>query len=148
MKLATFTHHDRSRLGQIFGDEIYSMAWPDTMLAAVRRGMTPSKGSEHFPLEKVKLETPLYPGKIVAIGLNYADHAAETGQKLPEKPLVFAKFPSSVIGQGDVITWRASVAEEVDYEAELAVIIGKRARNVSEDDALNYVFGYTCANDV
>ncbi len=148
MKLATYTHNGRTRLGQIVDDEIFEMAWPDSMISAVRRGMTPSRGSVHMPVGEVKLEAPLRPGKIIAIGLNYADHAAETGQKLPEKPLVFAKFPSSVIGNGDPITWRQSVTEQVDWEAELAVVIGKRGKDIPEDKALDYVFGYTCANDV
>lgn len=148
MKLATFTHNGRSRLGQIIDGEIYSMAWPENMAAAVRRGMTPSRGSEHFPLDAVTLEAPLIPTKIIAIGLNYADHAAETGAELPDHPLVFAKFPSAVIGPNQPITWSKSITDQVDWEAELAVIIGKRARKVSEEDAMNHIFGYTCANDV
>jgi 2,4-didehydro-3-deoxy-L-rhamnonate hydrolase len=148
MRLATFTHKGRTRLGQIFDNEIYTTAWPDNMMALVRRGMTPSRGNEHFPLEEVKLDAPLRPNKIIAIGRNYAEHAAETGSDLPKKPLVFAKFPSSVIGPDEPITWRESITTEVDWEAELGVIIGKRARDVSEADALSYVFGYTCANDV
>jgi 2-keto-4-pentenoate hydratase/2-oxohepta-3-ene-1,7-dioic acid hydratase in catechol pathway len=148
MKLATFTHGDRTRLGQIIGDEIYEMAWPDSMLAAVRRGMTPSRGSIRFKLDDVKFEAPLRPGKIIAIGLNYADHARETGKEIPDHPLVFAKFPSSVIGDRDAITWKTSITDSVDWEAELAVIIGKKAHEVSEEQALDYVFGYTVGNDV
>lgn len=148
MKLATFTHGDRTRLGQIIGDEIYEMAWPDSMLAAVRRGMTPSRGSIRFKLDDVKFEAPLRPGKIIAIGLNYADHARETGKEIPDHPLVFAKFPSSVIGDRDAITWKTSITDSVDWEAELAVIIGKKAYEVSEEQALDYIFGYTVGNDV
>ncbi|MDW8298021.1 MAG: fumarylacetoacetate hydrolase family protein [Anaerolineae bacterium] len=88
------------------------------------------------------------PGKIIGIGLNYADHCRETGQQPPEKPLVFAKLNSSVIAHGDVIEWDPSITNSVDYEAELAVVIGKQARLVSEENALSYVFGYTVANDV
>lgn len=148
MKLATFTHGDRTRLGQIIDDQIYEMAWPDSMQAVVRRGMTPSRGSVHFKLDEVKYEAPLRPGKIIAIGLNYADHAKETGKSVPDKPLVFAKFPSAVIGDGDAITFQSSITDSVDWEAELAVIIGKQARHVAEADAMNYVYGYTCGNDV
>ena len=148
MKLATFTHGDRTRLGQIIGDEIWEMAWPDSMMAAVRRGMTPSKGSIHFKLDEVKFEAPLRPGKIIAIGLNYADHAQETGKDVPNHPLVFAKFPSSVIGDRDAITWRTSITETVDWEGELAVVIGKKAHDVSEANAMDYVYGYTVGNDV
>jgi 2-keto-4-pentenoate hydratase/2-oxohepta-3-ene-1,7-dioic acid hydratase in catechol pathway len=148
MKLASITYKGMSRLGQIIDDEVYMMSWPENMLAAVRRGMTPSRGSEHFPISATKFEAPVRPGKIVAIGRNYADHAAETGSKLPEKPLVFAKFSSSIIGPNEPILWSTEITEQVDWEGELAVVIGKRARNVAEADALNYVYGYTIANDV
>jgi len=148
MRLATFEYNGRPRLGQIEDDKIILAAWPETMESVVQRGITPSRGSEHFPLSSVKLGVPLHPGKVIAIGLNYADHAAETGQKLPERPLVFAKFPSSVIGPGDTIAWRKSITSEVDWEAELAVIIGKQGKDIPEDKAFDYVFGYTCANDV
>ncbi len=87
------------------------------------------------------------PGKIVAIGLNYLDHIRESGAAVPETPLVFAKFPSSVIGDGDAIVI-PPVTERVDWEVELAVIIGERATRVAKEDALGHVSGYTVANDV
>ncbi len=87
------------------------------------------------------------PGKIVAIGLNYQDHAEETGGTAPEKPIVFAKYPNTVVGHGEAIRI-PPITEQVDYEAELAVVIGRPARNVSEGEALDYVFGYTNCNDV
>jgi 2-keto-4-pentenoate hydratase/2-oxohepta-3-ene-1,7-dioic acid hydratase in catechol pathway len=89
-----------------------------------------------------------HPGKIVAIGLNYADHAAEGGAQVPSEPLVFAKFASSLVGPGMPITWDCRLTDAVDYEAELAVIIGRTARHVSQENALEHVFGYTCLNDV
>jgi 2-keto-4-pentenoate hydratase/2-oxohepta-3-ene-1,7-dioic acid hydratase in catechol pathway len=88
------------------------------------------------------------PSKIVAIGLNYRDHAREQGSPIPERPIIFAKFPTSVIGPGDTITWDPALTQQVDYEAELAVIIGAAARNVDEEDALSFVAGYACGNDV
>jgi 2-keto-4-pentenoate hydratase/2-oxohepta-3-ene-1,7-dioic acid hydratase in catechol pathway len=91
---------------------------------------------------------PLRPPKIVAIGLNYHDHASESGVTPPERPLVFAKFPSSVIGTDDPIEIDPSVAERVDWEVELAVVIGRRMKGVGAAHALDYVFGYTVANDV
>jgi 2-keto-4-pentenoate hydratase/2-oxohepta-3-ene-1,7-dioic acid hydratase in catechol pathway len=100
------------------------------------------------PLADVKLAAPLRPGKIVAIGLNYQDHIQETGMPAPERPLIFAKFPSSVIGPGEPIVVDAELSQRVDWEVELAVIIGRRMRNVAERDALEHVFGYTAANDV
>ena len=88
------------------------------------------------------------PGKIVAIGLNYMDHARESGMEPPSKPLVFCKFTTSVIGDGDEIRIPRGLTERVDWEVELAVVIDREARDVSEQDALSYVRGYTVANDV
>ena len=91
---------------------------------------------------------PLRPGKIVAIGLNYMDHIREAGMEQPERPLVFAKFPSSVIGNGEPIVIDRSIAERVDWEVELAVVVGREMSRVGVDDALEHVAGYTVANDV
>jgi 5-carboxymethyl-2-hydroxymuconate isomerase len=91
---------------------------------------------------------PLRPSKVVAIGLNYLDHIRETGMDRPERPLVFAKFPSSVIGPNEAIEIDPEISERVDWEVELAVVIGTMARRVSVDRALDHVFGYTVANDV
>lgn len=95
------------------------------------------------------LSAPLTnPGKIVAIGLNYSEHAGESKMKLPEHPLVFAKFPSSITGPADTVEIPKDITQQVDYEVELGVIIGREAKNVSANDALNYVFGYTVLNDI
>jgi 2-keto-4-pentenoate hydratase/2-oxohepta-3-ene-1,7-dioic acid hydratase in catechol pathway len=87
------------------------------------------------------------PGKIVCVGLNYHDHAEEGGQDLPKTPLLFAKWPNTLIGAGEPIVLPAESAE-VDYEAELGVVIGSTAKHVSEGDALDHVEGYICVNDV
>jgi 2-keto-4-pentenoate hydratase/2-oxohepta-3-ene-1,7-dioic acid hydratase in catechol pathway len=87
------------------------------------------------------------PSKIVCVGLNYRDHAEEQGGELPAAPLLFAKWPSSLIGPGEPIVLPEE-SNQVDYEAELGVVIGRRARNVAEDDALEFVRGYLCLNDV
>ncbi|MDA0170149.1 fumarylacetoacetate hydrolase family protein [Solirubrobacter taibaiensis] len=88
------------------------------------------------------------PGKIVAIGLNYMDHVRESGAEPPKQPLVFCKFTTSLIGDGEEIRIPRALTERVDWEIELAAIIGETARNVSEADALKVVSGYTIANDV
>lgn len=98
------------------------------------------------PLEQFL--APLDPPNIFAIGRNYRAHAAETGSAVPERPLVFEKPTTSVIGPEERIVLPLSAPTEVDYEAELAIVIGRTARNVSENEALQHVFGYTCANDV
>ena len=87
------------------------------------------------------------PQKIVCVGLNYRDHAEEQGVELPERPLLFAKWPNTLIGSGDPIRL-PSISRDVDYEAELGVVIGREARRVSVDDALDFVAGYVVANDV
>ncbi len=91
---------------------------------------------------------PVLPSKVVAIGLNYLDHIRESGLDRPERPIVFAKFPNSVIGTEAPIRVPLGLTERVDWEVELAVVIGARAHDVDEADALDHVFGYTVANDV
>jgi len=87
------------------------------------------------------------PAKLICIGLNYRDHAAESNMPIPERPVVFSKFSTAVIGPGEPVVLPAT-SHQVDYEAELAVVIGRRAKNVSRDDAYAYVLGYTAFNDV
>jgi 5-carboxymethyl-2-hydroxymuconate isomerase len=101
------------------------------------------------PLAGTELLAPVpRPGKVVAIGRNYREHADEEGVEPPPAPLVFAKWPSSVVGPGADIRWDPDLTHQVDYEAELAVVIGRRARRVPEAEALDHVLGYTCLNDV
>ena len=90
------------------------------------------------------------PSKIIAVGLNYRDHVEEQGGrvKVPQSPVLFAKFPSAVIGHGATVEWDPQLTEAVDLEAELAIVIGRLARRVSRDDAFDHVLGYTCDNDV
>lgn len=101
----------------------------------------------HRPNE-IRFLPPCCPTKIVAVGLNYRDHAAEMKKPPPEEPLIFMKPTTALIGHEDKIIYPKHMSSRVDYEGELAVVIGKRTKWVSEDDALNYVFGYTCINDV
>jgi 2-keto-4-pentenoate hydratase/2-oxohepta-3-ene-1,7-dioic acid hydratase in catechol pathway len=95
-----------------------------------------------------RLVAPIMPVNVIAIGLNYRRHAEESKSTLPDAPLVFVKLTTTVIGPEESILLPEDAPSEVDYEAELAVVIGKPARKVSEGDALKYVLGYTCANDV
>lgn len=100
-----------------------------------------------IPQSSVRLAPPVYARKIVAIGLNYRDHALETGLAIPEKPLCFAKFSSSLTGPFDPIVLPCEDAE-VDFEGELGVVIGKDAKNVTESEAMKFVAGYVAFNDV
>jgi 2-keto-4-pentenoate hydratase/2-oxohepta-3-ene-1,7-dioic acid hydratase in catechol pathway len=100
-----------------------------------------------YNLNDVEILAPIIPSKLVAIGLNYVDHAEETKMPLPKVPLIFFKAPSAIIGPGqDIIIPKDS--RRTDYEAELGVVIGKKARYVKESEALDYVLGYICCNDV
>ena len=100
-----------------------------------------------FAIDSVEFLPPVFPSKILAIGRNYVDHAIEGGSEPPAAPLVFTKLPNSLSAHNAPIVLPA-ISSQVDYEAELAVVIGRRARRVSEAEALNYVFGYTLINDV
>ena len=100
-----------------------------------------------MPLGSLRLLPPTEPTKIVAVGRNYADHAAELSLSVGARPRIFLKAPSALVAAGEAIVCPPQ-SEEVHYEAELAVIIGKRCRHAAPADALSYVFGYTCANDV
>jgi len=100
------------------------------------------------PLGEVTLRAPVDPSNIIALGRNYAEHAKEGAADIPAAPAVFLKATSAVTHPGSPILLPKMAPNQVDYEAELAVIIGKAASNVREEDALQYVFGYTCGNDV
>ncbi len=123
---------------------------PSDALDALRRAADPDRiEREGRPLDEAALLAPVpRPGKVVAIGRNYQDHAAESGSEPPASPLIFSKWPSSVIGPGAEIRWDPALATQVDYEAELGVVIGRTARRVSEAEALDHVLGYTCIDDV
>ena len=100
------------------------------------------------PVDSLQLTAPVpRPGKIICVGLNYRDHAKETGKPIPEEPVLFAKFANSVVPDGAEVPI-PEVTREVDWEAELGVVIGRTARRVSASDALDHVAGYTCMNDL
>ena len=101
------------------------------------------------PLAAGLLDAPLRaPSKIACVGLNYHDHCRETGMAAPERPLIFAKFPSALIGPDAELDWPEDLTEQVDLEVELAVVIGRRTRHAAPEEALDALFGYTAANDV
>jgi 2-keto-4-pentenoate hydratase/2-oxohepta-3-ene-1,7-dioic acid hydratase in catechol pathway len=107
----------------------------------------PLPTGEQIPLDDVRLLAPVLPSKVVCVGKNYAAHAAEFGMEVPEEPLLFLKPSTAVIGPGDPIAL-LPVSRRVDYEGELAVVIGRIAKNVLAEDASRFILGFTCANDV
>jgi 2-keto-4-pentenoate hydratase/2-oxohepta-3-ene-1,7-dioic acid hydratase in catechol pathway len=134
-----------------FGDRIATGAVDDGGDAIrVLRGTffeDPVPTGEEIPLDDVRLLAPVLPSKVVCLGKNYAAHAAEFGGEVPEEPLIFLKPSTSVSGPGDPIPLPA-ISHRVDFEGELAVVIGTRAKNVDRADALQYVAGLTIAHDV
>ncbi len=165
MKLLTFTVEGKTRPGALKGDRVVDLAAAglpagpygglieiarggDAMVERARKAMNDAK-AKTYALADVKLEAPIRrPPKVLAVGLNYIDHCKEANLPVPPEPVLFTKWSTSVCGPFDDLTWPAIVSKEVDYEVELGVVIGKRAVNVSEKDALDYVMGYTVVNDV
>lgn len=107
-----------------------------------------TRGIEVHSLAGVRFLAPCQPTKIIAVGLNYLSHAREVGINVPQEPVYFLKPPSSIIAHGENIVYPAHLSQRVDYEGELAVVIGKRGRGVAPREARDYVLGYSCANDV
>ncbi|SIQ23618.1 fumarylacetoacetate hydrolase family protein [Halanaerobium kushneri] len=107
-----------------------------------------SVGQEVAKLEKIKLLAPVQPPNIIAIGLNYRQHAVETGAEIPERPVIFLKATSSLTEPNSEIVLPKLAPAEVDFEAELAVVIAKKAKNIETVEVDDYVLGYSCANDV
>ncbi len=149
MKIAQFYKGNSICIGLIHGDSLVPVTFDGDMIDLIKSGESPEVSGESIFLDHVKWAPAVTrPSKIIALGLNYKDHAEESKGKLPETPLVFAKFSNSLIGHNDEITWDVKVTGKVDFEAELAVIIGKKIHDCPEGEAMDAVFGYTCANDV
>ncbi len=144
MKIIRFEDQNgRVRHGRLIGDDMHSVEILSGDLFGPA-GLAPT--GEHALVARVL--APLTPLNLLCIGLNYRRHAAESNMAEPERPVLFLKPTTSVTGHESPITLPADGPDEVDYECELAVVIGKSARDVSEADALDYVLGYTAANDV
>ena len=140
MKLVSFD----GGFGRVDGEDVVAMG--DDLLTWLEGA--PVVEGPTAPLASLRLRAPVpRPGKIFGVGLNYRDHAKETGQPVPEVPILFAKFANSVIGPGEPIVVPAATRRP-DYEAELGVVIGSTAREVSVNEALDHVAGYLCCNDV
>jgi 2-keto-4-pentenoate hydratase/2-oxohepta-3-ene-1,7-dioic acid hydratase in catechol pathway len=159
MKLATFNYADRSAVGVVSGDVIFDTSVisniPRDMAgllaagpSALARLAEASAGSrEWIPLSDVHLQAPVRPSKFLAIGLNYADHIAETGKERPEFPTFFNKQVSCVNGPYDPIH-KPRVSDKLDYEGELGFVIGKRCRHVPRESAHEVIAGFLVVNDV
>ena len=154
MRVGRVRHAGRVHLARFEEDTVFLVrperpgAFADEMVAAIAAGDDLSTGGEPVPLGTAEVLAPLrWPSKVLAIGLNYRSHAEESRQTVPEVPLVFSKATSAIVGPGEAIAWDTAASSEVDYEAELAVVIGTRASG-ELDDPLGHVYGYTVCNDV
>lgn len=143
MKLVRFFDNQKISYGKLVQETVFELNDPSEDWCSHQFTTT----GRQFQLSQIKLLAPCCPSKVVCLGLNYRSHAEEFNQALPESPILFIKPSTAVIGSGEAIVYPAQ-SRRVDYEAELGVVIGRRAWQVSRADALNYVFGYTCANDV
>jgi 2-keto-4-pentenoate hydratase/2-oxohepta-3-ene-1,7-dioic acid hydratase in catechol pathway len=170
MRLLTFFGDGERRLGALVGDQVVDLAaaqaartegsgliaemrdliaaGPDVWARLADDLATADLCAFSQPLAAIALAAPVLPSKICAIGLNYLDHVLEGGRQVPKSPVLFAKLPSAVIGPGAAIRWDPALSAKIDWEAELAVVIGRPAKRVPADAAYEYIFGYTCAVDV
>lgn len=137
------------RLGVVEGDMVQPLGFQGDMIDFMLNAPSYEPAGDPLPLGSVQLAPPVTrPSKIIAIGLNYVDHIQESKGKAPERPLLFAKFPNSLLGHGSRITWSPDITRKVDFEAELTVVMGKTVRSCPEEEAIGAIFGYTCGNDV
>ena len=135
MKICKFQYGDIVSAGVIEGDAVIVFE-------------NDRRRDQTFSLSDVKLLPPVAPSKIVCIGRNYSEHAAELGNEVPSEPLLFLKAPSAIINSGEAIRL-PSQSQQVEHEGELAVVIGRRCKSIADDDdAMQYVLGFTCLNDV
>lgn len=140
MKIYRFVHAGKSSIGVADGDQIIRYNGADaTNLGEATK--------ESISLGDVDLLAPVMPSKIVAVGRNYAEHAKELGNEAPSEPIIFLKPPTAVLSPNGTII-RPPQSQRVDFEGELAIVIGKSARNIRREDWRNVVLGFTCANDV
>lgn len=160
LRLVTFERASGCRcVGALLGNEVVDLAAAElpadmkSFLEAGKQAYEQAKqvvlsGKHRIPLQDVRLRAPIYdPQKIICVGLNYKDHAQESGMPIPAEPVLFSKYPSAIVGPNDAVV-KPAQTEELDYEVELVIVVGKRARNVQESEAYEYVSGYTVGHDV
>ncbi len=144
MKLCRYTIDNESYWGLIKDDSIF----PLKNLENIKKQIKSIKLSARIKIANVKFLPPVSPSKIICVGRNYSEHAAELGNDIPKEPLLFLKAPSSIITDGEPIILPEH-SHQVEHEGELAVVIGRACRNLSlKDNPLDYIFGYICLNDV
>lgn len=140
MKFIRFSINDENKSGLVEGDMVLELKEDFLVNKEEKTG-------KEYNLNEVKVKSPVHPGNIIAIGLNYIKHAEEVNKPLPDEPMMFMLSPSSIIGHEDIIKI-PHLNHTTHFEAELVVVIGKEAKNIKKEEALEYVFGYTIGNDI
>ncbi len=139
MKIARFNLNGEIRFGSVVGDQV--------SLFAGSPFESKELSGQSVALDQIQLLAPVAPSKIICIGMNYAAHAAEISQDVPDEPLMFFKPVSAIIGPGDTIVLPHQ-SDQIELEVELAVVIGKQAKNISKGEVMSHIFGYTIGNDI
>ena len=139
MKIVRFSHQGSASYGLLEGDSVAVLSKPP-FDGIDRTGQV-------LPLEAVRLLAPVTPSKLVCVGLNYTLHAKESGVPVPDEPMLFMCAPSAIIADGEEIRLD-NAGDRIDFEAEIGIVVGTKARNVAAGDAAKHILGYTCANDV
>lgn len=137
MKIGRFERHGKTIYGIVKGEKVIEIDGLEEL----------NPLDSEYGLSELKVLAPAVPEKIICIGLNYRDHAMELNMPIPENPIIFLKPPTGMLNPGDDIIY-PHMSSHVDYEAELAVVIGKGGKNIPEEDAIDHILGYTCFNDV
>lgn len=139
MKFARFSRNGQTSFGVV----------QDGRVKALRSGLfeQPDYSGEEYALDDLQLLAPVQPGKLVCVGLNYRLHAKESGLPVPDEPMLFMCSPDAIIPTEDTIVLDSDT-DRIDFEAEIAIVVGKTCKNVPSEQAANFIFGYTCANDV
>ena len=153
MRIARFRFNGKISYGIVLGEKVIpaeKLGIPETVEEFIASGIkVSSEGKEGIPLSKVELLAPLSnPPKIICLGLNYFDHAEEQGREPPKDPVIFLKPRTSIAGPFEDIPVPFDYTTQVDYEVELAVVIGRKGKRIPEEEAMNYVFGYMVFNDL
>ena len=143
MKVGRFKHGEKTIYGLIKGKEIIPVK--EHRISELMESITPE--GDPISFKEVKFLSPTRPTKIVAVGLNYKAHAEEMGKPLPEEPLLFMK-PSTAVISNKMRIVKPKMSQRVDYEGELAIVIGRKCRKVTPEEASDYILGYSCFNDV
>jgi len=149
MKILQYQDNKKIRLGILEGDEVFPIDFPGDMVEFISREAGVVKKENSVSIDNIEFTPALTsPSKIVCVGLNYLDHIKEGHADVPEKPVLFSKYSTSLLAHKKDITWNTSLTTKVDFEAELAVVMGRTTYNCPAEEIMENIFGYTCANDV